>query len=138
MTDGRVAYKGCVIQGGAEYRGKQGLDYRPGVSAESVGSTGLWMGLVEIPPGGRTVAHFHEAHETGIYLISGDTVDMYSGAELDVHEIARAGDYMFIAPGVPHVAVNRSQTPALAVIARTDPNEQESVVLRPDLEGRVP
>jgi uncharacterized RmlC-like cupin family protein len=138
MTVSQGTYSGCVIHGGTEYRGKQGLDYRPGVSAESVGATGLWVGLVEIPPGGRTVAHIHEAHETGIYLISGDTVDMYSGANLEIHEVARSGDYMYIAPGVPHVAVNRSQTPALAVIARTDPNEQESVVLRPDLESRVP
>ena len=132
------AHKGCVIPGGAEYRGRQGLDYTPGVSAESVGSTALWVGMVTIPPGGRTVAHFHENHETGIYLVSGESIDMYSGEQLEVHEICRPGDYIYIGPGVPHVAVNRTQTPAMAVIARTDPNEQESVVLRPDLEARVP
>jgi uncharacterized RmlC-like cupin family protein len=84
------------------------------------------------------VAHIHEHHETGIYLVSGDSIDLYSGDELEVHEICRPGDYIYIGPGVPHVAVNRTQTTAMAVIARTDPNEQESVVLRPDLEGRVP
>jgi uncharacterized RmlC-like cupin family protein len=36
------------------------------------------------------------------------------------------------------VAVNRSEAPAISVLARTDPNEQESVVLRPDLEAKVP
>jgi uncharacterized RmlC-like cupin family protein len=41
-------------------------------------------------------------------------------------------------PGVPHVAVNWSDVPAVFVRARTDPNEQESVVMRPDLEDRVP
>ena len=129
---------GCVIHGGAEYRGKQGLDYRPGVSAESAGSTGLWVGTVEMPPGARTVAHYHENHETGIYLVSGGTIDMYSGDQLEIHEVCRPGDYLYIGPGVPHVAVNRSQTTAVAVIARTDPNEQESVVPRPDLDSRVP
>jgi len=40
---------------------------------------------------------------------------------------------------VPHVAVNRSQdTSAVFVGARTDPNEQESVVMRPDLDTQVP
>jgi uncharacterized RmlC-like cupin family protein len=39
---------------------------------------------------------------------------------------------------VPHVAVNRTATPAFLVGARTDTNEQESVVLRPDLDARVP
>jgi uncharacterized RmlC-like cupin family protein len=133
-----VTYTGCVISGGAEYRGRQGLDYTPGVSAENVGSRALWVGTVTMPPGARTVAHFHELHETGIYLVSGESIDMYSGEQLEVHEICRPGDYIYIAPGVPHVAVNRTQTPAMAVIARTDPNEQESVVLRPDLESRVP
>ena len=37
-----------------------------------------------------------------------------------------------------HGAVNRSSTRALLVGARTDPNEQESVVMRPDLEDQVP
>jgi uncharacterized RmlC-like cupin family protein len=39
---------------------------------------------------------------------------------------------------VPHVAVNRSERPAVFVGARSDPNEQESVVMRPDLDERVP
>ncbi len=35
---------------------------------------------------------------------------------------------------MPHLPANLSDSePAVAVIARTDPNEQESVVLRPDL-----
>ena len=40
--------------------------------------------------------------------------------------------------GVPHVAVNASNTEeAEAILSRTDPNEQESVVLLPKLEERV-
>jgi uncharacterized RmlC-like cupin family protein len=36
---------------------------------------------------------------------------------------------------MPHLPYNMSQTePCTAVIARTDPNEQESVVLLPELE----
>jgi uncharacterized RmlC-like cupin family protein len=38
---------------------------------------------------------------------------------------------------MPHLPLNRTGAPATAVIARTDPNEQESVVLRPDLEALV-
>lgn len=39
---------------------------------------------------------------------------------------------------MPHLPYNRSQTePVTAVIARTDPNEQESVVLLPHLEAGV-
>ena len=39
---------------------------------------------------------------------------------------------------MPHLPYNPSDIePAVAVIARTDPNEQESVVLLPDLEQAV-
>jgi uncharacterized RmlC-like cupin family protein len=36
------------------------------------------------------------------------------------------------------VAVNRGERPAVFVAARTDPNEQESVVMRPELDQKVP
>ena len=39
---------------------------------------------------------------------------------------------------MPHLPVNMSDAEATVVLARTDPNEQESVVLRPDLEHLVP
>lgn len=130
---------GSVVRSGETYQGKQGPDYTPGISAESVGSVGLWLGSVTLPPGGgRTKAHVHEHHESGFYLVSGDEVELWTGDQLEKREIARAGDYVYVPPGVPHVAVNRSETPAVFVGARTDPNEQESVVMRPDLEERVP
>ena len=99
----------------------------------------IWLGSVTLPPrGGRTKAHLHENHETALYLISGDEVELWMGEHLEHKEIARPGDYIYIPAGVPHVAVNRTETPAAFVAARTDPNEQESVVMRPDLEARVP
>ncbi len=45
---------------------------------------------------------------------------------------------IYIPAGVPHLPLNRSAAPMTAVIARTDPNEQESVVLLPDLDPLVP
>ena len=65
-------------------------------------------------------------------------MELWTGDQLHHRAVARAGDYLYIPAGVPHVAVNRSETPAFFVGARTDPNEQESVVLRPDLDARVP
>ncbi len=129
---------GRVVRAGDSYAGRQGLNYTPGISAATVGSRALWVGSVVLPPGGRTKAHVHENHESAFYLVSGDEVELWTGAELEDKAVAHAGDYLYIPPGVPHVAVNRSGTPALFVGARTDPNEQESVVMRPDLEARVP
>ncbi len=127
-----------VVRPGDAYVGKQGPSYAAGVSAESAGSQGLWLGQITIAPGARTKAHFHEQHETAILMLTGE-VDVWSGPDLAVHHATRAGDYVYIPAGVAHVAANRSQTePATAIIARTDPNEQESVVLQPDLDGLVP
>jgi uncharacterized RmlC-like cupin family protein len=129
---------GRVVQAGETYLGKQGLAYTPGVSAETVGSAALWLGSVPVPPGGRTKAHIHEHHESAFYMVSGDEVELWTGAELQHRDLAHAGDYLYIPAGVPHVAVNRSATPALFVGARTDPHEQESVVMRPELDEQVP
>jgi uncharacterized RmlC-like cupin family protein len=94
---------------------------------------------VTLPPGGgRTKAHVHENHESAFYLMSGDEVELWTGDELEHREIAGPGDFLYVPAGVPHVAVNRGESPAVFVGARTDPNEQESVVMRPDLDARVP
>jgi uncharacterized RmlC-like cupin family protein len=128
-----------VVHAGELYRGKQGLDYAPGVSAETVGSRALWLGSVTLPPvGGRTRAHLHENHESALYMVSGEEVEVYTGERLEHRDVAHAGDYLYFPAGVPHVAVNRSETPAVFVAARTDPNEQESVLMRPELDEMVP
>jgi len=119
------------------YQGKQGFSYFAGISAQSVGSDGLCMHLLTVPPGGRAKAHLHENHETALYVISGEAVTYY-GDDLRDQVVTRAGDFLYIPAGVPHLPVNRSQTePCIAIVARTDPNEQESVVLLPELDGRL-
>ena len=135
----RTENLGGVVLGGELYRGKQGLDYTPGVSAETVGSRALWLGSVTLPPaGGRTKAHIHEQHESAFCMITGEEVDVYTGEQLEHRDVAHAGDYLYFPAGVPHVVVNRSEAPAVFVGARTDPNEQESVVMRPELDEKVP
>ncbi len=130
---------GRVVRAGESYAGKQGPNYTPGVSAQSVGSQALWLGSVTIPPGWRTKSHVHEGHESAFCLVSGEDVELWTGDRLEHRAVAQAGDYLYIPAGVPHVAVNRSKTvPAVFVGARTDPNEQESVVMLPELDEQVP
>jgi len=139
LASGSEVKFGRVVAAGASYRGKQGPAYTPGISAQTVGSVQLWLGSVVLPPGGRTKAHVHHGHESAFYLVSGDEVELWTGAQLENKAVAHAGDYLYIPPGVPHVAVNRStSTTALFVGARTDPNEQESVVMHPELDPQVP
>jgi uncharacterized RmlC-like cupin family protein len=125
----------AVLRAGAPFIGKQGFSYAPAVSAQTAGAAAIHMQLLTIPPGGRAKAHKHEAHETALYVLSGEG-GMYYGERLEHHLVSRAGDFVYIPANVPHLPYNLSQTePCLAVISRTDPNEQESVVLLPELDA---
>jgi uncharacterized RmlC-like cupin family protein len=126
-----------VVRGESTYEGRQGLTYFAGISAESVGAAGICMHMLRLPPGARAKAHFHAAHETAIYVLSG-CAGMWYGEDLEHHVSVGAGDYLYIPAGVPHLPYNDGPEVAVAVLARTDPNEQESVVLRPDLDGVHP
>ena len=112
--------------------------YAPGISAETVGSKVVFLGIVTIPPEGRTKAHLHAHHESAFYLMSGDEVELCTGEQLEHREIAKPGDYLFIPAKVPHVAVNRGKTPAVFVGVRNEPTAQESVVMLPALDALVP
>ena len=95
-------------------------------------------------------AEVHE-HEADIFVVESGEATIVTGGKLvdghaqkpgeirgtsidggERHPLA-AGDIIHIPAGVPHQPANASQTePLVAIIARTDPNEQESVVVLPD------
>lgn len=138
-TISSVAAPTCVlVRPGGEHGGKQGLTYTDGISAETAGAAGLCLHLGTIPPGARGRAHLHEGHESALYILSG-RAEMWYGDRLEHHLAAGAGDFLYIPAGVPHLPFNPSpHEPCVAVFSRTDPNDQESVVLRPDLEALRP
>jgi uncharacterized RmlC-like cupin family protein len=61
--------------------------------------------------------------------------EMRHGPNLEQVMRVESGDFIYIPAGVPHQPYNPGDTPVRAVIARTDPNEQESVVV---LEAEQP
>lgn len=112
----------------AEIFGKQRLPLFVGISGDTAGARGLCMHLVVIPPGGAAAPHTHAGYETAIYLLEGRVETRY-GAGLKQSVITEPGDFLFIPANVAHQPVNLSDTePARAIVARNDPNEQESVV----------
>ena len=114
---------------------KQGLDQFEGVSAQSVGAAGICAHLLVIPAGGRAKAHRHQGHESVIYVLEGQVATWY-GERLEHRVDVGPGDLLYIPPGVPHVPINTSTGErAVGLVARTDPNEQESVELLPHLDG---
>jgi uncharacterized RmlC-like cupin family protein len=127
MTD----HDRCVIVGSSagSYTGKQGHMFLSGISRETAGSAQLCLHVTELPPGGGSHPHVHRGHESAAYIVSGD-VEVRHGDGLAYTTRVGAGDFVYIPAGVPHCPVNlSSDSPAVIVIARTDPNEQESVEL---------
>ena len=93
----------------------------------TLGSYGLSMQRVVIPPGGKCQPHSHIGSETALYVLSGHAVT-YHGPGLTQRTDSGPGDFLYIAPGVPHCAYNLSDTePVIAITARTDANDQERV-----------
>ncbi|MBI4289007.1 MAG: cupin domain-containing protein [Chloroflexi bacterium] len=125
-----------LVRATEESMSKQGLPYYVGISAENVGAKRISLNLIIIPPGGHAEAHFHRDHESAIYLIKGRTVTRY-GKRLEKEMVMEAGDFLFIEPNVPHQPFNLDdKEPAMAVVTRSDPREQESVVLYPGHERK--
>jgi uncharacterized RmlC-like cupin family protein len=117
-----------VIRSDAAATGRQRLEYFLGVSGDTCGSTGLAMHLVVVPPGASAEPHYHDGYETAIYQLEGQVETRY-GERLERSVVTRAGDFLYVPPGVPHQAVNLSETErAVALIARNDAGEQERVV----------
>lgn len=123
-----------VVRPGGTYAGRQGLDYDAGISNETANAQALCLHRLTMPPGARAVAHLHEDHESAIYVMSGRG-EFWWGDTLEHHAVVEAGDFIHIPAGVPHLPHNPGPDVLEAVIARTDPNEQESVVTLPALDA---
>ena len=110
---------------------KQKLAYFSGISGQTAGATGLSMNLVVVPPGGSAEPHYHKDFEAAIYLLEGRVETRY-GEGLAESVITEKGDFLFIPAGMPHQPFNLSETePAIAIVARNHPSEQENVVIYP-------
>ena len=134
MTPQPLQTECVVVRAAGRATGATGLDYFAGISRESAGARALCLQVVRVPPGGRARAHYHDGHETALYVLEGEVVTWY-GSRLEKYVITGPGDFAYIPAGVPHVPANYATDEAVAVIARTDPHAQESVVATPELDG---
>jgi uncharacterized RmlC-like cupin family protein len=124
--------KQCVlIRTGQAAEGKTGVTYAAGVSAATAGARALCLQLASLPPG----THLHAEHESAAYVIEGGLV-LWFGERLEERVAAGSGDFLYIPRGVPHLVANASDSqPVVTVLARSDPNQQESVTELPQLDA---
>lgn len=117
-----------VIRAGASDRDWNGLSYNLGISSRSVGASELSMNVATIPPGGIAGAHIHVGFEVGLFILEGNVRHEFGPGLKQIVENT-AGDFIFIAPGVPHEVYNMSDTePVVAVVARSSAAQWDDII----------
>lgn len=125
-----------VIRTGEAYQGQQGLTYLAGLTGATAGSHAICMTVLTLPPGARARTHLHEGIETAAYVLEGEA-QMYFGERLGEYLVARAGEYVYVPAGTPHLVLNRSDERCIALVAHTSPDDQAGIVLLPELDALV-
>jgi uncharacterized RmlC-like cupin family protein len=92
------------------------------ISADTVGSVGLYSSVVTTAPGARTRIHHHGECETSIWIASGRARYTFGPTGVEETMEAGTGDFVYIAAGEIHVEENASATePLVVVITRNCP-----------------
>jgi len=121
------------------------LDPKPGqwpgasldvaVNRAKAGAKQLWAGAGRIDGNAKTGPHHHGELESVIYVLSG-RARMRWGERLEFVAEAGPGDFIYVAPYVPHQEINASRTEQLAfVLVRSG---QEPVVVNLDITPAEP
>lgn len=92
------------------------------ISADTVGSVGLYSSVVTTAPGARTRIHHHGECETSIWIASGRARYTFGPTGLEESMEAAAGDFVYIPAGEVHVEENASDSePLIVIISRNCP-----------------
>jgi uncharacterized RmlC-like cupin family protein len=118
-----------TVRSKCSHNTKQEFQNFEGISAHSAGTTEICIHLLVIPPGGQAPSPIHKGCETAIYIVKG-RAKAKSGEGLKLSSINAAGDFICNPADEPPQPVTLRDTQAvIAIVARSDPNEQESVVI---------
>ena len=108
-----------------------GMQRAAAITQASAGAQKIWAGTVIVQPSAKTGPHHHGAQESILYVVSGQA-RMRWGERLQYSATARAGDFIYVPPFVPHQELNASAEETLVcVLVR---NDQAPVVVNLDIE----
>lgn len=117
-----------TVRPGPDRESWNGLSYEIGISSYTVGSQQLSMNVATVPPGGIAKAHIHVGFEVGLYILKGNLEHKY-GERLEKSLINKAGDFIFIEPGVPHEVYNLSDSEeVVAVVCRSSAGQWDDII----------
>src|SRR5258706_2861306 len=94
-----------------------GMDRAAAINLARVGAQKIWAGTVKIHANAKTGAHHHGHLESVIYVLKG-RARMRWGDHLEYIAEAGPGDFIFVAPSVPHPGINASPHRTTATVLR--------------------
>jgi len=134
-SHGRVERLGgfSTVRAGGETDQWSAAHYNLGISARTVGSSGLSMNVARLPAGESIEPHIHDGYEVALYVLQG-RVEHRFGPGLTQSLVNGPGDFIFVEPGVPHSAHNLSDSePLIVMVARTTADEwARAIPYQPD------
>jgi uncharacterized RmlC-like cupin family protein len=128
----RVVRAGELDQGMAQW---PGTSVEAAVNRAKAGARKLWAGAGRIEGNAKTGPHHHGELESVIYVLTG-RARMRWGNRLEYVAEAGPGDFIYVAPYVPHQEINASPTDLLTfVLVRSD---QDPVVVKLEIAPAEP
>lgn len=117
-----------VIKPGADRDVPRGVVGGAEISQATAGAERIYMGVFRVPAGARSRAHYHEACESTVYMITGRLLVRW-GERLEQELTLEPGDLVYVPPRETHLLENLSASePAEYVVARDSPHEDAVVV----------
>lgn len=98
------------------------------ISQVTAGAHNIYMGRFRVPPGARSMPHYHDECESAVYMLSGALFVKW-GDRLEQVLKLEPGDMVYVPPRETHVLENTSNAEAAEyVVARDSPHEDAVVV----------
>jgi len=110
-----------------------GMTRAAAISADTVGSERIFMGISRLPPGLRSSAHIHTNCESALYVASGRGRFLV-GPKVDHAIPVEPGDCIHVPPNAPHVVVNDGDVELVLIVARNTQLERVQEY-DPDVQG---
>jgi len=92
----------------------------------------LSAGIVRVAAGGNAQPHTHARSETVLFIVAGAAATL-AGDRLERVVLHAPGSVLYIAPGIPHTAVNLSSTDVVTAIETRTEAHFDDVVPIPEL-----
>jgi uncharacterized RmlC-like cupin family protein len=112
-----------------------GMTRAAAITQAKAGATKLWAGTMVVQPDAKTGPHHHGELETVLYVVKG-RIRMRWGNQLELSEEARAGDFIYVPPYVPHQEINANPNEICEAVVVRD--GQDPIVVNLDVHTPEP